>query len=46
MLLPRVRSVCSSILGERVSIPAGKYTLNMEEAPAYGFWKVVLPFTC
>lgn len=30
VLLPHVRSVYISILGERVSIPAGKYTLGWE----------------
>lgn len=30
VLLPHVRSVYISILGERVSIPAGKYTLKWE----------------
>lgn len=29
-LLPRVRSLYISILGERVSIPTGKYTLGWE----------------
>lgn len=31
MLLPHVRSVYISILGERVSIPAGKYTVGWEK---------------